>query len=170
MPAYHLLLDYREEQLLHATTQPLTRSLAPGENKVVYPHVYDSMATAKQTAAFIGGSKVSCNHWRQPNADHKYLPKVGVSQKQTYVIVLGAECWSSIEHIERYSNTFFQLALPATFSKTSTKVFEEVTIPPTEQAPTSIGGQRVPIASLDMVRLHTLRFLDCRKRDGFFSY
>lgn len=63
------------------------------------------------------------------------------------------------------SLSYYQLALPGNFTRETNKIYEEVDIPATEQAPANVGQDRVPIDSLDEVRhyyiiyLHTKIFL-----------
>ena len=47
---------------------------------------------------------------------------------------------------------FLQLVLPDSFTRKDDKIYEEVTIPPSDPAPVHIGKERIAIASLDEVR------------------
>ena len=46
------------------------------------------------------------------------------------------------------------MVLPQGFKRNSTKIAEEIDIPCSKPAPANIGGQLVPIASLDKVGQH----------------
>ncbi|XP_038077615.1 activating signal cointegrator 1 complex subunit 3-like [Patiria miniata] len=90
----------RERALIDASKAPLLTKRTSGAPKHVYPYVFDALAEAQKTSAFVGAAKVM---------------------------------------------------LPEGFERKNVKMFEEVTIPPSQPAPIAIGQKRVAVSELDEI-------------------
>jgi len=49
--------------LLTAATRPVFTSVTQGEHIIRYPNVYDQLAEARKSSAFVGGTKVCIDLW-----------------------------------------------------------------------------------------------------------
>ncbi|XP_071801677.1 activating signal cointegrator 1 complex subunit 3-like [Asterias amurensis] len=90
----------RERALNDASIAPILTKRTSGAPKACYPNVYDALAEAQKSSAFVGGGKIM---------------------------------------------------LPEGFERKNVKMYEEVTIPPSQPAPTGIGKHRIPISELDEI-------------------
>ena len=59
LPVHSNIFFDRDEQLLTAASRPVfSGTINRGDQAVVYPHVYNLLARAKQSSAFVIGTKV----------------------------------------------------------------------------------------------------------------
>ena len=49
--------------MLTAATRPVFTSVTQGEHIIRYPNVYDQLAEARKSSAFVGGTKVCIDLW-----------------------------------------------------------------------------------------------------------